>query len=74
MFSAFPSSKVQNSDITVDISSSDDDEANDRDKVHKSRVTTPTATDKQTLTLFEQLKTQQSLIESLKKQLDSIRR
>ena len=49
MFSAFPSSKVQNSDITVDISSSDDDEAND--KVHKSRVTTLTATDKQTLTV-----------------------
>ena len=78
MFSAFSSSKVQKSNdiLTVGVSSSDDDsddhDANDNVHVRKSKLTA--ATDKQTLTLIDQLKTQQSLIESLKQELYSIKR
>ena len=73
MFSAFSNSKVQNSNdiLTVGVSSSDDDlddhDADDNVHKHKSKLTAATD-DKQTLTLIDQLKTQQSLIESLKQE------
>lgn len=69
MFSAFPCSKIKvQNDTTLDISSSDD-ELDSEVKDCGNKTVTPTY--KQTLTL---LQTQQSLIDSLKKQLDSIKR
>lgn len=67
MFSSFPtSSKGQNTDITLDISSSDDDDDDANNSVQKTKSLP--------LTLLDQLKTQQSLIESLQQQLESIKR
>lgn len=73
MFSAFPSPKknVQN-DVIFDISSSDDElDPDDKPPIKTKKRPSLTPTHKQTLTL---LQTQQSLIDSLKKQLDSIKR
>ena len=68
MFSAFPSAKMQPSVGTVDISSSEDDgDFEPRDE----QANEPYMQKGQ---MFQQVKTQQSLIDSLKKQLESIKR